>query len=192
MKTILRIVLCAQLTSSVLLCGAKTSLFDYRVLATSKTSTMEKELNEAADNGYAFSAVMGGQSAFGGKEVIVVMSKKRSGGSPQLRYKLLATSKTSTLEKELQAAGDEGFEYRGQTIFESAFGGKEVSVILEQPKGSGKHHIVYKVLATSKTSTMEKELQGAGDEGFEFLGVVVGKTAMGGSEVVSILKKYTD
>jgi hypothetical protein len=190
MKSTLLIVV--KLACSVFLARAETPLFDYRILASSKTSTMEKELNEAADAGYAFSGVMGGQSAFGGKEVVVVVSKNRSAGSEGRRYKLLATSKTSTLEKELQAAGDEGFEYRGQTIFESAFGGKEVSVILEQPKGSGKRHIVYKVLATSKTSTMQKELQAAGDEGFEFLGVVVGKTAMGGSEVVSILKKYTD
>jgi hypothetical protein len=170
---------CAQLFSSVFLVNAETSLFDYRVLATSKTSTMEKELNEAADSGYALSGVMGGQSAFGGKEVVVVVVKSRSGDSQGRHYKLLATSRTSTLEKELQQAGDEGFEYRGQTIFESAFGGKEVSVILEQPKGSSKRHIVCKVLATSKMSTMEKELQAAGDEGFEFLGVVVGKTVIG-------------
>jgi len=192
MKSIFPILLFAQLSSSSLLVSAETSRFDYRVLATSKTSTMEKELNEAADAGYAFSNVMGGQSAFGGKEVLVVMVKNRSADSQASRYKLLATSKTSTLAKELQEAGDEGFEYRGQTIFESAFGGKEVSIILEQPKGSGKRHITYKVVATSKTSTMQKELQEAGDEGFEFLGVVVGKTLIGGSEVVSILKKYTN
>ncbi len=69
---------------------------------------MEKELNEAAGSGYVFSSVMGGQSAFGGKEVLVVMVKKSSGSSPARRYKLLATSKTSTLEKELQEAGQEG------------------------------------------------------------------------------------
>src|SRR4051812_39840373 len=144
MKSIFPILLFAQLSSSSLLVSAETSRFDYRVLATSKTSTMEKELNEAADAGYAFSNVMGGQSAFGGKEVLVVMVKNRSADSQASRYKLLATSKTSTLAKELQEAGDEGFEYRGQTIFESAFGGKEVSIILEQPKGSGKRHITYK------------------------------------------------
>src|SRR6195952_5177306 len=192
MKSIIPIFLCVQVSSSVFLAGAEAPHFEYRVLATSKTSTMEKELNEAADAGYALSGVMGGQSAFGGKEVVVVMGKSRSGDSPGRRYKLLATSKSSTLEKELQDAGDEGFEYRGQTIFESAFGGKEVSVILEQAKGSEKRHIVYKVLATSKTSTMQKELQEAGAEGFELLGVVVGKTLVGGSEVVSILKKYTN
>jgi hypothetical protein len=153
---------------------------------------MEKELNQAADAGYVFSSVMGGETAFGGKEVVVVMVK-RSDSSPGIRhYKLLATNRTSTLQKELQNAGDEGFNYCGQTIFESAFGGREVSVILEQNTGADKRRVEYRVLATSRTSTMQKELQQAGDAGFEFLGVLVGKTAMGGREVVSILRKYAD
>ena len=36
---------------------------DYRLLATSKTSTMEKELNEAGSAGYHFSKAMGGVTA---------------------------------------------------------------------------------------------------------------------------------
>ena len=43
--------------------------FDYRVLATSKTSTMEKEMNEAASAGFSFAGVMGGETAVGSKEV---------------------------------------------------------------------------------------------------------------------------
>jgi hypothetical protein len=74
---------------------------DYRVLATAKTSTMEKELNEGAEAGFRFQAVMGGDTAIGGSEVVAVMS--RTGASKgRFRYKLLATSKTSTMEKELQ------------------------------------------------------------------------------------------
>src|SRR5687768_9496124 len=40
----------------------------------------------------------------------------------------------------------------------------------------------YKVLATSKTSTMQKEMQEAGDAGFHFVAVMGGETAMGGKE----------
>src|SRR5450756_165335 len=46
---------------------------EYRVLATSRTSTMEKELNEAADAGFRFDAVMGGETAFGGGEVVACL-----------------------------------------------------------------------------------------------------------------------
>ena len=93
---------------------------DHRVLATNKTSTMEKELNEAAEAGFRFQAVMGGDSAFGGKEVVVIMTRGAT-EKGRYSYKLLATSKTSTMQKELQDASDASFEYRGQTVFGSAF-----------------------------------------------------------------------
>lgn len=164
--------------------------YDYRVLAANKTSTMEKELNEAADAGYSFQAVMGGESAFGGKEVVLVMGKTLgSEGAANKRYKLLATKKTSTMEKELQEMGAEGFDYRGQTVFESTFGGREVSVILERDTAATAKRFQYRLVATSKTSTMQKELQEAGDAGFRLLGMTVGKTAFGGSELVCILSK---
>jgi hypothetical protein len=166
--------------------------YDYRVLATNKTSTMEKEMNEAAGVGYVFSGVMGGETGFAGSEVVVIMAKAPSASSTARKYKLLATSKTRTMQEEIQQAGDEGFEYRGQTVFKSTFGGHEVSVILEKNEGLPTKRYEYRLLATSKTSTMQKELQAAGDEGFEFLGVTVGKTSFGGSEIVSFLRKVVE
>jgi hypothetical protein len=163
--------------------------FEYRVLATSKTSTMEKEMNEAADAGYRFGGVMGGDTAVGGKEVVVVMIKGGAQSEAKRSYRLLATSKTSTLEKELKQAGDEGYEFQGSTVFQSAFGGREVSAILERSSDSKVGRIDYKLLATSRTSTMQKELSDAGEQGYELCGVLVGKSAFGGAEVISILKK---
>ena len=164
---------------------------DYRVLATNKTSTMEKELNQAADAGYRMERAMGGESGFGGSEVVVVMSKnKNAPGTGHYTYKLLATNKTSTMQKELQDAGIQGFVYKDQTVVNSAFGGDEVVVIMEKDRElKSKVWYDYKLLATNKTSTMQKELQEAGDAGFKFVGITVSKTAFGGREVLSILQK---
>ena len=164
--------------------------FDYRVLATKKTSTMEKEINEAADVGYRFHSVMGGETSFGGAEGVVVMYRRigaENGGGQS--YKLLATSKTSTMQKELQQLGDEGFEYRGQTVFGSAFGGQEVVIILELDKDNPVKRVEYKLLATKKTSTMQEELRESGEAGFELMDVTVSKTAFGGTELVCILRR---
>ena len=160
---------------------------EFKVLGTSKTSTMEKEMNDAAQGGYAFASVMGGETAFGGKEVVVVMS--RAAAPSDRVYRLLAANKTSTLEKEMTEAGREGFEYKGQTVFESAFGGREVSVILERDKAVPARNITYKLLATAKTSTMQKELAEAGAQGFSLLGMTVSKTAFGGNEVDCIMRR---
>ena len=160
----------------------------YRVLATTKTSTMEKELNEAAEAGFRFQAVMGGDTAIGGSEVVAALS--RTGDSkPRFGYKLLATSRTSTMEKELQEAADAGFEYRGQTVFKSVFGGEEVICILERDKDSGAERSQYKLLATTKTSTLQKELNDVGPAGYQIVGMTVGKTALGGKELVAIVKR---
>ena len=63
----------ASLAISIGASGADGS-FDYRMLATSKTSTMEKELNEGAAAGYRFSKVVGGKATNGG-QVIIAMVK---------------------------------------------------------------------------------------------------------------------
>jgi hypothetical protein len=161
---------------------------EFRVLATSRTSTMEKELNEAAEAGFRFQAVMGGETAVGGNEAVAVMS--RTGDSKgRFGYKLLATSKTSTMEKELQDAADAGFEYRGQTVFKSVFGGEEVVCILERDKDGGSQRSQYKLVATTKTSTLQKELLEAGAAGYEIMGMTVAKTAVGGKELVAIVRR---
>ena len=159
--------------------------FEFRILATNKTSTMEKEMNQAAASGYVFSAVMGGQTATAGSQMVIVMAKGSTDEKAQ--YRLLATNKTSTMQKELQRLGEEGYEYRGQTVYETTFGGNEVCVILERKPSSKR--IQYRLLATTKTSTMEKELNAAGSEGFRVLGLTVGQTSFGGSELLTILAR---
>jgi hypothetical protein len=162
---------------------------EYRVLATNKTSTMEKEMQDAAAAGFRFGGTMGGETAFGGNEVVVVMTRIAK-AAPRYEYRLLATTKTSTMQRELQEAGTAGFEYKGQSVFSSMFGGKEVVVILERDReATSKDRWEYRLLATSKTSTMQRELSETGAQGFEFVGMTVGSTAMGGSELVTITRR---
>lgn len=159
---------------------------EYRLLATNKTSTMEKEMNDASAEGFKFEGTMGGETAGGGNEIVVIMSRRSGGTEIKYQYRLLAAKKTSTMQKELNQIGVEGFFIKGQTIYDSAFGGREVVVILERD-GMENAAYEYKLLATSRTSTMEKELNQEGRSGLEFLTITVAQTAFGGREVVSIL-----
>ena len=163
--------------------------YDYRLLATNRTSTMQKEMQEAAESGYAFVGVMGGDTSFGGSEVVVVM-QRRPDSQPRFEYRLLSTSRTSTMQKELQEAGDAGFEFRGQTVFGTTFGGDEPVVILERDRDVVNPDLFeYRLLATKKTSTMQDEVREAGAAGFMFVGVTVASTRFGGDEIVTILKR---
>jgi hypothetical protein len=160
----------------------------YRVLATSKTSTMQKEMQNAGDAGFRYAAVMGGETAVGGKEVVVVMQKVGP-SAVKYEYRLLATNKTSTMQREMQEAADTGFEYVGQSVFESLFGGKEVVCIFERNPASVAAKSEYRLLATTKTSTLEKELNEVGNGAYEVVGMTVGKTLVGGNELVAITRR---
>jgi hypothetical protein len=175
--------------SSSVVAGAAAETIEYRVLATNKTSTMEKEMRDAASAGFRFGGTMGGETAFGGNEVVVVMTKA-GGAAQRYEYRLLATTKTSTMQRELEEAAAAGFQYRGQSVFASMFGGKEVVVILERDReASSKDRWEYRLLATSKTSTMQRELSDTGAQGFEYVGMTVASTAMGGNELVTITRR---
>jgi hypothetical protein len=149
---------------------------------------MQKEMQDAGQIGYRFVAVMGGETAVGGKEVVVLMGK-----DPAVKdtydYRLLATTKTSTLQKEMQEVGDSGFAVVGQTVFESLFGGKETAAIVERSSSGSKARYEYRLVATSKTSTLERELQEVAADGFVAVDMTVGKTALGGSELVVITRR---
>jgi hypothetical protein len=160
---------------------------EYRVLATSKTSTMEKEMNAAAEAGYVFATVMGGETAFGGSEAVVVMQKNPTPSA--MIYRLLAASKTGTIQKEIRAAADQGFHYAGQTVFSSAFGGAEVVVIMERDKDNPAPSEDYLVISTSKTSTLEKELNESGAKGYQAVAMTVGTTALGGKELLVLARR---
>jgi hypothetical protein len=146
----------------------------YKLLATSRTSTMEKELNDAAAAGYRLDGTMGGQIK--GGEIITVMKKVTNGA--KYHYRLLATSRTGTMQKELEEAASQGYDYAGYT------GRGEVIVILERNLSApAKKHYDYKLLATSRTSTMQKELDDAATAGYEFVAVIRR------NEVITFLRK---
>jgi len=164
--------------------------YEYRLLATTRTGTMEKEMNQTAAEGFRFTQVMGGQTAAVGSETVVIMIREKGvPPEPVCEYRLLATSKTSTMQAELSRAAREGYRYCGQTVFSTTFGGDEVVLVLEKdPRRSGERYD-YRLLATTRTSTMEKELTPQGENGYLIRGLTVGGTAFGGHELLVILEK---
>ena len=183
MKTVLFVVACLSAVPHI---AAAQGANAFRVLATSRTSTMQKEMQAAGDAGFRFASVMGGETAVGGKEVVVVMQRLGEAAG-KFEYRLLATNRTSTMEKEMQQAADAGFQYVGQTVFESLFGGKEVVVILERNPAAPPSPYQYRLFATTKTSTLEKELRQAGE--YEVVGMTLGETSIGGTELVAIARR---
>ena len=168
---------------------AGSSDVEYRVLATSKTSTLEKELNEAGLQGFRLVEMKGGETG-GGQEVVAIVERPANFDTDvRYEYRLLATNKTSTMQKELNEAGAEGFLYVAQSVNPTMFGGQETLVALSRRVGAPERTVAYRLLATNRTKTMHKELAEAASDGFRLVGLAVDKTAFGGAELVSILMR---
>ncbi len=163
---------------------------DYRLLATNKTSTMERELNEAARDGFVLVQAMGGNTEHGGEELVAVVERDNAVNHAEpYEYLVLATNRTGTMQNELNDAARRGFAFVAQTVFTTAFGGEEVVIIMERSLYAEAPVCEYQLLATSRTSTMQKELSEYGRKGFLVRGLSVSETAFGGNEVVVVTER---
>lgn len=157
------------LSSSI--CFGQTEKTDdqkYKLLATTKTSTMQKELDEISAQGYRI--LVGSPTS--NAEMALFMSRDTSAEEPY-KYKLLATTRTGTMQKELNEAADGGFRLLPRTMIAKPqlLGGVEIVTIMEKPSKVTKMY-EYKLLATSRTSTLQKEVTEAQAAGFVIIGMV--------------------
>lgn len=141
----------------------------YLLLATSRTSTMQQELNEAAGAGYR---VLGGCRTGGGE--LTLLLEKVAQPPDVYGYKLLATQLTSTMQKELDEVATQGFRLLPRTMM----GGEtEIVLVLEKAPGqSMPSH--YLLLATKRTGTLQSEMKQAAEQGYQVVGVVSRKEHM--------------
>ncbi len=141
----------------------------YKLLATTKTSTMQKELDETAAKGYRI--LVGSPTS--GSEMAVFLAREATPENPY-QYKLLATTRTGTMQKELNDAAADGFRLLPRTMIAKAqfiTGIIEIVSVLEKPPVVEKKY-EYKLLATTLTGTLQKEVTDAQAAGYVIVGMV--------------------
>lgn len=154
----------------------------YLLLSTIKTSTMQKELDEASAQGFR---IVSAASSCGQAEMVLFLERVTK-APDTYKYRLLATTRTSTMEKELNQAAQEGFRLLPRTITakEGLFTNEIVSVLEQAPKSTKRYE--YKLLATHRTSTLQKEVGQSESDGFVLVGLV------GRGENMVIMEKEVD
>jgi hypothetical protein len=133
---------------------------------------MQKELNKAAEAGYKI--VVGSPTS--GEEIMVILEKTPE-ATGNYEYFLLATTKTSTMQKEMSEAAAKGFHLRPSTMlkkknFGFGIGNKfEIILIMEKtPEEQTRYE--YLLLATNKTGTLQKEITQSVSNGYSMVGLV--------------------
>ena len=127
-----------------------------------------KEIDQTAAQGYRILVGSPTSSA----EMAVFLSKDGSVESPY-KYRLLATTRTGTMQKELNDAAADGYRLMPSTMIAKPqmFGTVEIVMVLERPPVVT-HRYEYKLLATSLTSTLQKEVTQTLADGFKIVGMV--------------------
>lgn len=140
----------------------------YLLLATTKTGTMQRELNEAADMGFRIIA----GSPTSGVEMALLLERVAEPPATYA-YRVLATTRTGTMQRELNEAAAEGFRLLADTMMSKnqILGGQEVVLVLERPPQIDKRYD-YRLLATTKTATLQKEILQALSDGYVLAGMV--------------------
>ena len=141
----------------------------YLLLATTRTSTMQEELGEAADLGFRIVA----GSPTSGDEMALFLERVAT-PPDTYEYLVLATSRTITMQEEVQEAAARGFRLLPRTLISKSqvFGDDEVVVVLERRPNGGGPRYEYRLLATTLTSTLQDEVTRAIAGGFAIAGLV--------------------
>lgn len=136
-------------------------------LATARVSTLRKELNEAAAQGYRLM-----RPAFvpGGLTVTV----EKVAAPPGLyEYRVLSDRKDSKLQAMLNEAAAEGFRVVPATTKRIAgMWGMDTVVFMEKSLDGTPTNFSYRVLGATRMSTFQKELEQAKQEGGRLVGIV--------------------
>jgi hypothetical protein len=141
----------------------------YLLLATTRTGTMEKELDEAASLGFRVVA-----SAPSGSNELIIFLEKSPQETQQYNYRLLATTRTGTMQEELDEGAAIGFRFLSRTPIckGSSFGSGEIVLAMEQTEGAVEPRYEYKLLATNRTSTLQREVSTSVSKGFSIAAIV--------------------
>src|SRR5262249_41182809 len=147
--------------------------FEYKLLAARRVSTLEKELGDAAGEGYEVRGAMSAGKPYIGSEIVLVLERPVGDKTPRFQYRVLAsaTGRESKVDESLQKAISEGNRpfkvIRNIDVGFGTFvgaGGPAFLVMLSKSAESQPapaDDLEYRVLETTRNSTMEKEINQA-------------------------------
>ncbi|HEX8639482.1 MAG TPA: hypothetical protein VF692_15540 [Pyrinomonadaceae bacterium] len=132
----------------------------YLVLSTKKIGTMEKELDQAAKG---FRVLYGAPTQ---QFDMALFLQKLAPGETPYNYKIMATIRNKTMEKELNEFAAQGYRLLPRTVvFKQGFLTAEMVMLMERAPNSGKAY-EYKLIAASKETKLHSKIDDAVAEGF--------------------------
>lgn len=133
----------------------------YLVLSTKKLSTMEKELDEAAAKG--FRVLYGAPTQ---QFDMALFLKRNDANETPYNYKIMATIRLKTMEKELNEFAAQGYRLLPRTlVFKQGFLTAEMVMLMERAPNSGKAY-EYKLVNAGKETKLHTKIDASIADGF--------------------------
>lgn len=134
----------------------------YVVLSTKRIQTMEKELDAVAAKG--FRVLYGSPTQQ--YDMAILLSRVQAAASAPYSYKVLATSRFKTMEKEMLEAARQGYRLLPRTaITKAGFLTMELVMLMEREPNSNKGY-EYKLITETKETKLHKRIDEAIAQGF--------------------------
>lgn len=134
----------------------------YLVLSTKRIQTMEAELDEVATKG--FRVLYGAPTQQ--YDMAILLRRVPEAKSDPYKYKILATSRVKTMEKELNQLGTEGYQLLSRTItFKMGFFTAELLMVMERAPGPAKKY-EYELVEANKETKLHKKMDEQQARGF--------------------------
>jgi hypothetical protein len=152
--------------------------YEYKMLTTRRISTLEKELEAAAGEGYEIRGVMSAGKPIAGSEVVLVLERPVGGVNQRFHYRILADAggRGNKFNESLQKAVSEAYRpvkvIRHIDVGLGAFvgaGGPAFLMILSRKAGDQSESgddPEYKIIETVRISTLQKEVDQAAKDGY--------------------------
>lgn len=133
----------------------------YLVLSTKKISTMEKELDEAAAKG--FRVLYGAPTQ---QYDMALFLKRLDAGEAPYSYKMMATLRLKTMEKELNEFAAQGYRLLPRTfVFKQGLLTAEMVMLMERAPNAGKAY-EYKLINAGKETKLHTKIDASVADGF--------------------------
>jgi hypothetical protein len=134
----------------------------YLVLSTKRIQTMEKELDEVARKGFRVLYGAPTQSF----DMAILLQRAPEAKDEPYGYRILATTRNKTMEKELNEFAIQGYRLLPRTIvFKQGLFTAELLMIMEHDPHVKKNY-EYKLLTADKETKLHKKIDAAMAEGF--------------------------
>lgn len=134
----------------------------FLILSTKKIKTMEKELDEAAAKGF--------RVLYGAPTITFDMSlflRRLENGEKPYTYKILATQRNKTMQKELNELAAQGYRVLPRTIiFKQGLLVSEMLTVMERAPDSAAVY-EYKLVEAGKEVKLQSKIDAARADGFE-------------------------